>query len=431
MDFEDYLRQFRLREPDGALRGRVLRAAAEPAPAVVVRWKAWAGVAAAAALVAAAGLSLWLNRGPVERPIDRPDSLPLPALASTGSVPLFEGRGLLIPVGSDAEYTVIDAAAGRVRLSRGEIYLEVPSDEGVHAEIETPAGTAASPGSQGYVRYAGDEPARTGPMLTVSVIGGSIEVRNRHGRMTGDAGETVVAEDGRAPSRQGGGPGPSHRGGFGGFAPGGSAWLLHRGDVQAELKLTEDQKGRLSAVAKADWNGMRTMFEALQKVPREERAARVNEFHASLAGKRTDVLTPEQDKRLRQIALQQEGIGAILRRSNAEALALSEDQRRRIESTLRESGEATAALSRGPGRGSEDSRRKRAELRRRTAETVLGVLTDEQRARWKDMTGEPFALAPVGFPPMFGPPPGVRKDSPRRDTDRRDGDRRDGRPWND
>jgi len=111
------------------------------------------------------------------------------------------------------------------------------------------------------------------------------------------------------------------------------------------------------------------------------------------------LLTPGQQRRLRQIGLQAEGPGAFGQPEVVSELKLTAEQRERIWMVEEE---AIFGWMRAPRPG---TRPGAAESKDRSAnERILAVLTEEQSRRWKEMTGEPLkgGIAP------FGPPPGPK-----------------------
>ena len=102
------------------------------------------------------------------------------------------------------------------------------------------------------------------------------------------------------------------------------------------------------------------------------------------------ILRPEQSARLKQIVLQLQGARALSRPETARLLGLTEEQQQKIAAIREEAHKAFARLfADGAGRGEEAGQRVK-ELRQRIGEQTMSVLTDAQRAQWKELTGEPF-----------------------------------------
>src|SRR5262249_29146171 len=141
-------------------------------------------------------------------------------------------------------------------------------------------------------------------------------------------------------------------------------------------------------------------------------------------GELEQLLKPEQFRRFKQIALQQRGPFAFSDPDVAADLRLTPEQKeqvRAIQDEMMESGGPKLGPPRGglwgpperpgdkpmfgpqggKGRGPFD---RRADDWRRTRDKVLGVLTDEQKQKWQELTGELFE-GPIRFGPPPMPPP--------------------------
>ncbi len=378
MDLEEYLGQFRWRDPDPALKPRVLGAA----PAALPwrrRRRAWVlGAVAALFLISGVGLWLW-KQTQVSEPGDHP--------ATEGeAVPILGGRGRVLPLAAETRFTVLDAARGRVRLERGQVYVELEPGAG-GAEVETSAGTARALGTQFYAHFAG----AAGSLLAVAVLGGKVELDNAHGRTTCGPGEVAVAQPDAAPSRHGEGPGPHHHG----FCPFvNTLGLIHRPEVQAELRLDDEQKARLRAPGTDERREICRFFRSLHGLPRAEWKARAQEFSDQLERRAAEVLTPAQQKRLRQIGHQQESYFALLRADVGRDLEVREDQRQAIERILVDFTKTRRALL-DEALAPDERGRRIATAWREAVERAGALLTEPQKEHWRQRLGPPLDLVPL------------------------------------
>jgi Spy/CpxP family protein refolding chaperone len=176
----------------------------------------------------------------------------------------------------------------------------------------------------------------------------------------------------------------------GGFR-GGSGFLLMNSGVQKELKLTDAQVTKIrDALAKVRADH-KDDFEKLRDrdLPREDRAkltAKINEANTkALAG----ILKADQAKRLKQITLQTRGVQAFNDPQVQKALKLSDGQKDKLKKLAQESGQKMRELFQGGG-DMQEVMKKVVELRKETMTKAAGVLTDEQKKTWKEMTGTPF-----------------------------------------
>jgi hypothetical protein len=117
------------------------------------------------------------------------------------------------------------------------------------------------------------------------------------------------------------------------------------------------------------------------------------------------LLQPEQAARLKQIVLQMQGGLALNNGPTAEALGLSESQRKKTDGVLEKLTNRLNQLRsvRGP-----DGRKQGEEARAAAGKELLALLTPEQQERWKELTGEPLTEEISFGPPPRGPggPPG-------------------------
>lgn len=353
-----------------------------PAPSAAPRrWRVrrWVGAAAAAALVIAAGWWVWQS---LREPKD--------STVNSGEKPhaLLHGRGRVVPVTDQTRFSVADADSGRVHLERGEIYVEMPHDPSLSARVETLAGVARASGTRFYVHY--DHPAHAeAPVLAVVSLAGSVEVTNPHGRVIGDAGEVILAEATGAPERHSSAAPPSH---LHGVCPYTSALgLVYRPEVQEELGLSPVQKSALQRPGADELKEICEFFRGLRALPRDQWSARTSAFCDVQRNRLAEVLTADQQKRLREISLQQEGPFAVARTEIAKELELTEEQRTGVQGVLKEYTDGYHAVA-ARGLAAADMIREVSELQQQASVRLLALLSEAQRLQWREMTGKSFSL---------------------------------------
>jgi hypothetical protein len=176
--------------------------------------------------------------------------------------------------------------------------------------------------------------------------------------------------------RGGGGGGP--RGGFGGPGGGGPEsailMLLRNKSVQKELNIDDADVGKIPDA----------VIKALESV-----------------------LKPEQVKRLKEIALQQQGSRAFSDAKVQTALKISDEQKEKFKAVQDDAQKEMAELfpRRGAGGGGgerpnfEEMRAKFQKLNKETMKKMVAVLDADQKKTWTKMIGEPFEMkfdAPMG-----------------------------------
>lgn len=225
---------------------------------------------------------------------------------------------------------------------------------------------------------------------------------------------TVATAAAQRPDRGPGG-GFGRRGGFG-FGGGGASSLMLAGSeaVQAELKVTEEQKTALDETR-------REMFQGFRRGGDGERPSR-EDFQARMAEqekKVNSILNEEQQKRLTEIRYQVMGIPGILRDEGAsKELNVTAEQRQTVDGLMDEQREAMQELREAVEVGAvarEAMGEEMEKLRKEMEEKSTAVLTEEQQAKVKEMMGKPFDVAqlrgPGGRrgPGGAGDPPGGRR----------------------
>lgn len=209
-----------------------------------------------------------------------------------------------------------------------------------------------------------------------------------------------------AAQRQGGG-------GFGGG--GGPANLINSKTVLADIKATDEQTTKLKEWAKDYQAKQFASFKDFKDLSKEERAERMAKNTEDAWKAIGGVLKEDQVKRLKQIELQVGGAFVYSRKDVAEALKISDDQKEKIrdasQSMFKEMQDLREEYGiKGFGAPKLDADKQKEYEKKSAAITkdlnakVQGILTDEQKTKWKEMTGEPIDVAKVQAEsrPQFG-----------------------------
>jgi Spy/CpxP family protein refolding chaperone len=210
----------------------------------------------------------------------------------------------------------------------------------------------------------------------------------------------------------------------GGLLPG----LLASQQVQEELKLTDAQEEKLRDYASQVREAIRKQAEGLRE--RRQRAggsseeehrevlAMAEKWQADIREKLSEILDPVQFKRFKeielQVELQRQDVRPLARADIAQALGLSDKQKRELQQVVAEmdkKGDDLREQSPGvfrlfaPGARDlsdearaklreqwEQFRQKRQEILNEAKKKAMAVLTDEQKAKLADLKGKPFEL---------------------------------------
>jgi Spy/CpxP family protein refolding chaperone len=184
-------------------------------------------------------------------------------------------------------------------------------------------------------------------------------------------------------------------GGFGGN-------VLSIPEVQAELKLTDDQKTKVTDALAKLREQRQSQGQNFQSLSQEERQKLLADRRAEEDKQLGAILNADQMKRYHQLVLQRQGMTAVLDKPVADELKLTDDQRTKIQAVVDEQSAARRELFQGGGGGDREAMMKKfQEMRKQTDEKIASLLTDDQKNKWKEMTGAPFTF------PTPGPRPGA------------------------
>ena len=209
-----------------------------------------------------------------------------------------------------------------------------------------------------------------------------------------------------AQSRQGGGFG------FGGTGP---AQLINSKTVQADIKATDEQVTKLKEWAKEYQAKQFAAFKDFKDLSKEERTEKQAALTAEAWKGVATVLKDDQVKRLKQIDLQVAGVRAYSTKEVSEGLKITDDQKGKIQDAGQSMFKDMAALREefgikgfGGAKLEADKQKeydaKVAKLNKEMRAAVEAALTDEQKKKWKEMTGDPIDVAKVQAEsrPTFG-----------------------------
>lgn len=170
----------------------------------------------------------------------------------------------------------------------------------------------------------------------------------------------------------------------------GQVYLVCEPAVQDDLGLTPEQRTRVTDVRKrADSNSQMIFRSSYRMSPATRRERIVGQARANETDLVT-ILSADQMTRLKQIALQRQGLSAFHEPDIVSELKLTNDQRERIRTI--EFTTMVRPPSSPPQKGPQQPYRT-------AMRQVNNVLTPEQRARWQKMVGEPFQDSRPATPP--------------------------------
>ena len=214
---------------------------------------------------------------------------------------------------------------------------------------------------------------------------------------------TVTSVTAQAPKQGGKGFG-------GGMGGGGVLGLIRSKTVQEDVKITEDQGSKLKDWAKDYMPKMQEMMKSKmegidpsqfrEKMPAIQSAMAV-ETYKELA----TVLKPEQIARLKQIEVQMAGMRAFSMPAVTDALKLKDEQKEKLKDVTDSAQKETMDLGQEYGsrfgqppmdaEKAKEFNKKMAAITDDTMKKVMGMMSDDQKKAWKEVTGATIDIAKV------------------------------------
>lgn len=192
-----------------------------------------------------------------------------------------------------------------------------------------------------------------------------------------------------ASAQGGGGRGRGGRGFGRGFRPFHQVELATLPEVQADLKLTDQQKTKIAELADALREERRGLgFGGGGGFSPEAREAQAK-LSAEFAGKLNEILDDAQDARILGIFAQVNGTSALNDATVAAALALSDDDQQKLADVMTEHRQAMRDAFQDFQDLSDDERMaKFDELIAARDAALLAALTDDQRTKFETLKGD-------------------------------------------
>lgn len=176
---------------------------------------------------------------------------------------------------------------------------------------------------------------------------------------------------------------------------GGKAMLLNREDVQRDLALTSAQKDKLEGAREEMMEKMREVFTAAREQGTDMSAMRPQMEKMMKDSEKTilAILTPEQNKRLKEISIWVNGNRSILDEEIQKDLKMTDDQKSKAKGLQTKQGEAMQSLFEKMRNQEIDREEMQAAMKKNNdiLDAELGkLLTAEQTAQLKSMKGKEF-----------------------------------------
>ena len=174
----------------------------------------------------------------------------------------------------------------------------------------------------------------------------------------------------------------------------GSSYLVFRGKIQDELKLTKEQKEKLEQHIRKLLPDTMQFFQTIEGMKPEERKRELGAYrrktHENLAAALKEILNEGQRTRLRQLELQRDGL--FEGGETWKDLQLTDEQQKQFVAAIQQMQKKIEPLLEEARRGGNpgEIRPKVLKMREELEGKLEALLTDGQRKQWKDMLGTPI-----------------------------------------
>ncbi len=196
-----------------------------------------------------------------------------------------------------------------------------------------------------------------------------------------------------AATAQGGGGGGRQgrqgRGGMMGRMANDPGSLLRRTDVQGELKITDDEKTKLQDVQSKIRDEMQEIRQNNQgdfQAAMAERAKKQPDWDKMVMA----VLTADQQKRMKELIVQRSGNQVVFNPMFQDDLKLTDAQKSKLKDLQQKSQEAMMGLFQNRDMSQEERMAAMEKNRKTIDDTISNILTDDQKAKLKEMAGTAF-----------------------------------------
>lgn len=166
--------------------------------------------------------------------------------------------------------------------------------------------------------------------------------------------------------------------------------------MKEELKITDEQARELEAIRGLAGQQASLAMQALNALPEDQRRARAREMtsrsNAALHEGLSRVLEPAQVARFDQVALRAAGPAAFRVARVRDGLKLTADQEAQLVAIDADLREATFDLRDELKADRAATLAKVETLRRKAVEAVEALMTEGQKASWRNLVGAPFEL---------------------------------------
>jgi hypothetical protein len=178
----------------------------------------------------------------------------------------------------------------------------------------------------------------------------------------------------------------------------GAPFVVFRGKVQEELRLSDGQRQKLDQELKEQVQDAMQLFQKLDDLKPEEREQQLGAYRPRarerLAAFLKKTLKEDQLKRVRQVELQQEGAFALGQPEVGKELKITDEQRKQFAAVVQDLQKQIEPLIKEAQSGGNpvEIRPKVLKIRKEHEGRIEATLSDTQKRQWKEMLGKLFTL---------------------------------------
>jgi hypothetical protein len=160
--------------------------------------------------------------------------------------------------------------------------------------------------------------------------------------------------------------------------------LLLQPAVCDDLKLSDDERDKIHKFASGQWKKAQELSKLDEKARDREFMSMTKDNERFIA----ETLTKDQQERLDEILLQVAGLLWVTRPEIAKKLDLTEEQKKKAAQLQKEARQEMEELIHSTTDAKKEE--KLAELRQTSRQRLQSLLTDKQKSKWKEMSGQPL-----------------------------------------
>jgi hypothetical protein len=178
--------------------------------------------------------------------------------------------------------------------------------------------------------------------------------------------------------------------------------FLSNPDIQKELKINDEQVGKLKDALGKVMEKYKDDFTKFPQLPPEEQQKKMMAFNEDNNKAVSGVLDAKQWKRYKQIQWQLNGPGALQDPDMQKELKMNDEQKKKIDGIFSDANKKMQEMARNREDSPQKMQEKYMTIIKDVEKRVNDVLNEEQQKNFKDLKGSPFQPSQSAPPPPKG-----------------------------